>query len=94
MTSFGNLVTGTLGQQIDFGFGFRVIEIREFNFGERYPATSGNNVFFEKMTLDETGDTRGILRESQYITSELEIHELLVSVMVFSTINTSRSVNS
>ena len=53
VTSFENLVTGTLGRQMDFGFGFLVTENRELSFFGRYPATSGYYVIFEKMTFGD-----------------------------------------
>ena len=44
---------GTLGRQMDFGFGFLVIENRELSFYQGYPAISGYEVIFEKMTFDD-----------------------------------------
>ena len=72
--SFANLVTGTLGRQMDFGFGFLVTENRELSFFERYPATSGYYVIPEKNDFWwPLVITEGILREFQNMTSGLKI---------------------
>ena len=43
----------TLGRQMDFGFGFLVTENRDLILYQGYPATSGYNVIFDKMTFDD-----------------------------------------